>query len=367
MKGLVQRNKKSMKIDIFAHICPKPFIDAFAKTVTSPEKLRETDWPAGWPMLWDVEKRLAIMEKYDNYVQVLVPTGPAPGVCANSSQAAEMASIFNDGLAEIVNEYPDKFLGAVAYLPLDDIDATLKEIDRVICELGFVGICMDTPIYRLKEQIDGTYDYDYESVKPLDTPELWPIYERMTQYDLPVWLHPRGKNGVPVYPGEERGRHLLAQVIGWPMESAMAMSRMICGGVLAKYPDLKMIIHHCGSAIIPALAGRLEEPFDFKLQGADPDGTDPFKIKPPIEHLRMFYADTALCGDVPILMCGHAFFGADHILFGTDYPYDKEGGDLYIRRTIEAVHSMDISDVDKTKIFEGNARRILKMGRNAAA
>ena len=77
----------------------------------------------------------------------------------------------------------------------------------------------------------------------------------------------------------------------------------------------------------------------------------------------MFYADTALCGDVPALMCGHAFFGAEHVLFGTDYPYDIVGGDEYISRTIDAVNSMRISDVDKDMIFEGNAERLLAGGK----
>ena len=348
-----------MKIDIYAHICSKEFIDYFSEKVISPEKLERTDWPAGWPPLWDIDKRLAIMEKYEDYVQVLVPTGPAPGVFRSPEEAATLARVFNDSLAELVSKYPKKFVAAVAYLPLNSIDATLKEIDRTINELGFKGICMDTPIYGLKKQDSADYDYDYETMKPIDLPEFLPIYESMSRHNLPIWIHPRGKSGVPFYPGEKRGKYLLAQAIGWPLESAIAMGRIVCSGVLAKYTNLKFIIHHCGSGIIPALAGRLDYPFDFVPEGNQPDGEDPFKRKRPIEYFRMFYADTALCGDVPALMCGHAFFGAEHILFGTDYPYDIVGGDEYISRTIDAVNSMSISDVDKDMIFEGNAKRIL--------
>ena len=350
-----------MKIDIYAHICPKKFIDYFSKQVVSPGKLKKTDWPAGWPMLWDVDMRLTTMDKYEDYVQVLVPTGPVSGVYRSAEEAAELARVFNDALAELVSKYPQKFAGAVAYLPINYIDATLKEIDRAIDELGFKGICLDTPIYQLKQPDGVNYDYDYETIKPIDSPEFMSIYESMSRHNLPIWVHPRGRAGVPGYHGEERGKYLLAQAIGWPLESAMAMGRLTCSGILAKYPTLKFIIHHCGSSIIPALAGRLDYPFDFILQGEQPGGGDPFETKRPIEYLQMFYADTALCGDVPALICGYAFFGAEHILFGTDYPYDVEGGDKYISRTIDAVHKMDIPDADKEMIFEGNAKRILRL------
>jgi len=349
-----------VKIDIFAHICPKSFIDHFSRYVANPENLKGVDWPAGWPMLWDVDKRLATIEKYEDYVQLLVPTGPPPGVYQSPGQAMDSAGAFNDGLADIVMKHPHKFIGAVAYVPTNYIDVTLKEIDRAIDELGFKGIYLDTPIYQLKKN-GGYYDYDYGAMKPLDASEFWPIYESMSRHNLPIWIHPRGKSGVPVYPGEERGQYQLAQILGWPLESATAMCRLVCSGVLDEYPDLKFIIHHCGSGIIPALAGRLDYPFDFVLKGTRSNGKDPFKNKSPIEYLRMFYADTALCGDAQILKCGHAFFGPEHMLFGTDYPYDQEGGDAYIRRTIDAIKRMGISADDEEKIFEGNARRILNL------
>jgi len=382
-----------MKIDMYAHICPKKFMDAFSKRVTVWGKITRADrevlgtfstrrgvkgaeqrsaplpfWAdqgTAQPMLWDIDSRLEIMDKYEDYVQVLVPVAPPVGTFCSPEDAAYLASIFNDELAELTSKYPDKFVAAVAYLPLNNIDATLKEIDRTINELGFKGIYLYTPIHELKKTGEQGYDYDYETMKPLDSPEFMPIYESMSRHKLPIWIHPWGEDGLPVYRGEERAKYALSHVIGWPLESAMAMSRLVCSGILAKYPNLRFIIHHCGSGIIPALAGRLEHSFDpFKMEGmkwGQPGEADPFQIKPPIDYFRMFYADTALYGDVPGLMCGHAFFGVQHILFGTDYPFDIEGGDKYIRLTIDAVHRMNISDADKEMIFEGNAKRILRL------
>ena len=83
--------------------------------------------------------------------------------------------------------------------------------------------------------------------------------------------------------------------------------------------------------------------------------------RPPIEYYRRFYADTALYGGTPSLVCGYAFFGGDHLLFATDMPYDSEGGDRYIRQTIEAVERMRIPKSEKKKIFETNAKRLLKL------
>ncbi|MFC2024426.1 amidohydrolase family protein [Chloroflexota bacterium] len=124
---------------------------------------------------------------------------------------------------------------------------------------------------------------------------------------------------------------------------------------------------HCGSGIIPTLGSRIDNSFEWLRQkgfrwGQDGE-VDPFENKMPTDYLSsMFYADTALYGDSPGLMCGYSFFGPDHILFGTDYPYDVEGGDRYIERTIEAVNRMPISDADKDKIFQGNSKRMLNLG-----
>ena len=75
----------------------------------------------------------------------------------------------------------------------------------------------------------------------------------------------------------------------------------------------------------------------------------------------MFYYDTALYGSTAALMCGYAFCGADYMLFATDMPYDSELGDRYIRQTIRSVEQMDISEAEKKKIFEDNARSLLRL------
>ena len=82
----------------------------------------------------------------------------------------------------------------------------------------------------------------------------------------------------------------------------------------------------------------------------------------PLDYFRMFYGDTALFGAVAGLECGVSFFGLDHILFATDMPFDPEKGPGFIRETIRSIESMSSAPADRAKIYEGNARRLLKLG-----
>ena len=88
---------------------------------------------------------------------------------------------------------------------------------------------------------------------------------------------------------------------------------------------------------------------------------EPHLSKRPLDYYRMFYGDTAVSGNAPALICGYAFFGADHILFGTDMPYGGQLGDRHIRKTILSIEQMDIPEPEKRKIFEDNARKLLRL------
>ncbi len=189
----------------------------------------------------------------------------------------------------------------------------------------------------------------------------------MSKYNLPIWIHPTGATGVPIYKGEERNKYALFHIFGWPIETMMAMSRLVCSGVLAKYPNLRFITHHCGSMIVPALSSRIDEEFDrFVWSGglswAKYGQENTFKMKRPIEYYKMFYGDTALYGGSECLDCGFKFFGAEHIVYGTDFPMDMESGAKFVKWASDAVYKMNISDADRQLIFEGNARRILRLG-----
>ena len=101
--------------------------------------------------------------------------------------------------------------------------------------------------------------------------------------------------------------------------------------------------------------------FDVILKGKG-TGFERRLKRAPIEYFQQFYGDTVTWGSTPALMCGYSFFGADHIVFGTDMPYDGELGMRHTRDTIQAIEEMQISKAEKVKIFEGNARELLRLG-----
>jgi len=88
--------------------------------------------------------------------------------------------------------------------------------------------------------------------------------------------------------------------------------------------------------------------------------------KRPIDYFRMFYADTALFGALPATKCGLEFFGVDHVVFATDVPFEPSPG-LYIRETIRCIEALDLTREDKHRIYEGNARRLLKLEKKTSA
>ena len=123
--------------------------------------------------------------------------------------------------------------------------------------------------------------------------------------------------------------------LGWPYETATFMTRMVFSGILEKFPNLKIITHHCGG-MIPFLERRMEGSYDHAVILRGAKYTKDLS-KPHMDYFKMFYYDTAINGNAPGLMCAHAFCGTDHMLFATDVPFDNEYGERFTRQTIEAV------------------------------
>jgi predicted TIM-barrel fold metal-dependent hydrolase len=155
-----------MKIDIFAHILPEGYMAALKKKVKLGPEFR----PLRNRAVWDIDMRLRLMDRYPDVIQVLTVALPPLEALVKPTDAVELAKIANDELAEMLAKYPDKFIAAVACLPLNDMDAALEEVDRTITQLKFKGvqICTD---------ING---------EPLGLPKFRPLYEKMANYDLPI-------------------------------------------------------------------------------------------------------------------------------------------------------------------------------------
>ncbi len=329
-----------MKIDIFSHILPPKYKESLFKVLPIQQM---KDFQNAIPSLYDLDYRFRIMDKFDDMMQVITPTMPPMEYIKDKQKSIDLSKQANDEMAELVIKYPDRFAAAVACLPLSDIDASLEEIDRAIKYLKCRGVEIYTPI----------------NDKPLDLPEFMPLYGKMCQYNLPIWLHPQRLPDYPDYRSEKTSRYVLYGTIGWPYETSAAMLRLVLSGTMERYPELKIITHHAG-AMIPFLEKRISgytSSHDILLKEHHLDNLR----KPVNDYLKMFYADTAIYGHTPGLMCSYAYFGASHLLFGTDMPYDCQHGLQFTRDTIDSIDTMAIDNIEKKMIYEENARNLLRL------
>ena len=329
-----------LNIDIFAHILPAKYKEAIDKEM-GPGHYQMVH--AAMATMFDLDYRFRIMDKFEGLMHVLSIAGPPLEDIVDSKKAVDLAKLANDEMAELVMKYPDRFAAAVALLPMNNVDEALKEIDRTIKDLKFRGIQIYTPILD----------------RPLDLPEFMPIYQKMAEYNLPIWLHPTRPRDYPDYRSEKESPYRIYWYFGWVYETSAAMARLVMSGILEKYPNLKFITHHAGG-MIPFCEKRIVGGLDHTEMLQRSNFKENLR-RPVLDYYKMFYADTAINASMPALMCAKEFFGADHFMFGTDWPFDSQRGERNTREGIEAINNMEISDTEKRMILEDNARRLLRL------
>ena len=333
-------------IDIFNHVMPPAYLELVKAHSKEPGMVKRM---SNLRMLWDIEHRVAMLrEQFPQVQQVLTLGLPAPELIGDASQSPEFARVANDGMADMVRQYPGEFPAFVASLPMNNVAAALAEMDRAIGQLGARGI-------QIISSVAG---------RPLDDPEFFPVFERATRHhDVPIWMHPARPATRADYAGEPKSRYEIWQVLGWPYETSAAMARIVFSGMLQRLPEMRIITHHCGG-MIPYFAGRAETLWaQLGSRSADGDEAEVLRRleKPPIEYFKMFYGDTVLGGAAAPLACGLAFFGPDRVVFASDCPFDPEEGPMFIREGIASIESLKLSDNDARKIYFGNAARLLKL------
>ena len=336
-----------MKVDVFNHFVPAAYLTAL-------EKHAATHPVVGYARrirpLWDIEERLRMIEPWPDLQQVVTLGQPTPELIGGPELSPLLARIANDGMAAIRDLWPQKFPSFVASLPMNNVPAALEEMDRAVTQLGACGI-------QVLTTVNG---------RPLDHPEFFPIFERITtRYHLPIWMHPYKPPNIPDYPGEAQSEYEIWAVLGWPHESSVAMARMVFAEMFDRLPGLRILTHHCG-ATIPYLLGRVGPMWD-ELGVRTGNVNDKAirarmaaKSKRPLDYFRQYYADTVVGGSVPALRCGLDFFGAERVLFATDFPYGPENGMLFLRENLRAVQEVDVTPADRDRIFFGNSRDLVR-------
>ena len=240
--------------------------------------------------------------------------------------ASPVCVLQNDRIASIVHTYPDRFAG-MATVPLQDVPAALRELRRIIEELELSGV-------EIGSNVNG---------RPLGDPIYLPFFEKVRELDVPIYIHPHNPAGL-----DRLRDYYFMNVIGFPLETTLTAGSLIFSGMLDRVPGLKIILAH-GGGYLPYLIGRMDHAFKTRPECRD-------IRKPPSEYLKTFYYDTVTHGPSQLQFL-LSIVGADHVVIGTDYPYDM--GDL---QPLETLHAVDgLTPEDEAKITGINAQELFKI------
>jgi predicted TIM-barrel fold metal-dependent hydrolase len=330
-------------IDVFNHFMPKRYLDRLGDLIPGHPVL--TAFPR-IKTLWDVDARRALLDEFPGTQHVISLANPPPELIAPPDRSPELVRVANDLMAEMCRRHPQHFPTFIASLPMNNVEAAVAEADRVVKELGARGVQVFTNV----------------NSKPLSAQEFRPVFCRMAEHDLGVWVHPMRTAQFSDYASEKESQNEIWFSFGWPYETTACMTRLIYSGIFDELPRLKIISHHMGG-MIPFFSGKIKLGFRQIFFGAldrNPAAEEAGLKRPPVEYYKMLYADTAL-GEVAPTRCGHAFFGTDKCLFATDAPFDSEQGRGLMRNIVAAVEALEISKAEKDAIFTGNAKKLLKL------
>lgn len=335
-----------MKIDLFCHIYTRKLLDEYVKTQI-PQVLRFGGFrvPDDETRFVDADSRLKVMDKYNIDIQVLTIAFQNAIATLPEKDLLRISRIANDSLADLVEKHKERLVGIATILDISE--AGLDELDHAVRDLGMKGCLV----------------FSNMKGKPLDSPEFSSFYEKMAKYDLPIFIHPTDwiyYNWVNDY--------RLDRIFGWPFDTSLALGRLVFGGVMPRFPNLKIVAHHLGG-MIPYFQGRILEFINQAVSHPQWAGGNKFPEhvkgnygnQDPLKYFKSFYADTVIMGNTSAVECAIDFFGIDHIVYATDFPFGADNGEENIRLNTSCVTELDIPQEEKDKIFEKNARRLLKL------
>ena len=307
------------------HVLPADLVDQVRPASTAHDALTAR--------LVDVdEQRLRVMDEAGIDMQVL--SVPAPGSQQVPGECAERLSrAINDRCADTVAAHPDRF-NALATLPTQVPDSAIVEAKRAIIELGFCGVVINGHTH-------GRF---------LDSPEFDELLSAIEELDVPIYLH-------PTYPPEQvadayfsglpgqAGGALATAAWGWHAETGLHVLRLAVAGVFGRHPKLKIVVGHMGENLPFSLMRA-----DAMLRKADPGA-------PSVADVIREHVHITICGytTTPPLLCALQVFGADRVMFASDYPF----GDPVEHSNFLA--EAPISPADRGKIAYRNAQQLFRL------
>jgi 2,3-dihydroxybenzoate decarboxylase len=275
--------------------------------------------------------RLREMDEAGIDVQVI---SHAPSVIQqlNAEMSIELAAGANNALKEAVDRHPGRFAGFAA-LPTPDPQAAADELERAVTELGFKGA-------MIHGNTGGVFH---------DDAKFRPIFERAQALEVPIYLHPGPPHPavVEAYYGDylQEFPSLASAAWGFTIDTANQAMRLILSGLFDEYPDLRIIVGHLGEGL-PFMLDRMDEALNRP-------GNKRLEFKRTFcDH---FYVTTSGFFSTPALLCTVLQMGIDRVMFSVDWPFVENGPGMKWMETVP------LSEADRQKMFNGNARKLLKM------
>jgi aminocarboxymuconate-semialdehyde decarboxylase len=239
---------------------------------------------------------------------------------------------FNEHAAELTAKYPKRLLGLACSVPFEN-GKILKETEKAIRDYKLRGIMINT-------SVDGEY---------LDSPRATPFFELASELEVPLFVHP------PKFTigNEKMEIFRLPEMLGRPFDTTLALTRFIFTGGFERFPNLKMICAHVGGAL-PMLPGRYGVGYELRKDMSFGPWEPDVMTRPPASYIGQLYVDTVSYHPAAV-QCAIDTMGIDHVVFGSDSPPVP----LPLKRAVDTVQNLRISDADKQKILGGTAAKLL--------
>jgi aminocarboxymuconate-semialdehyde decarboxylase len=283
------------------------------------------------PQLTDVNRRLRDMDTMGVDIQVVSPSPSQYYYWADVDLAKQIVALQNEHIASLCAANPDRISG-LGNVALQHSELSVEQLTDCVRKFGLRGVEISSTVNGIE----------------LDDPSFKRFWAKAEELGCLVFLHPLGTSI-----GDRVSQHYLANIIGQPIETTIALSHLIFGGVLDAYPGVKICAAH-GGGYLPSYIGRSDHGQRVRPEAA--------KIKrKPSEYLRQIYFDS-LVYTPEALRHLIAEVGVTQIVVGTDYPFDM--GSYEIQGLISSVP--ELSEGERDMILGGNAARLLGLGAVAA-
>ncbi len=246
---------------------------------------------------------------------------------ASPEEGLRTCRLYNEALARLAADYPAR-VSALGMIPLQDPELAARELETIMNTTGLYGV-------EIAASVSGVY---------LGDDRFAPFWAAAESLGALVFIHPTTRG----FDAAVFNDYYLWNTVGNPLETTITAAHMMMAGVLETYPRLKVLLAHGGGALL-SLRGRLRHAHTFQPQTRA-------RLKESPEHsLRRFYFDT-VTHDANLLRALVDYVGADHVLLGSDYPFD-----MGVERPADTVRALGLSPLDEAKILGGNAARLLRL------